>query len=217
MVRWLVGWVGGWVGWVEGGGRRRREKEEVGGWVGGWGREAAWKLTFDILSWSSQHFYFLRDRQHWPLSLSFSLSFFRSHLAQGVFTQAAELVLGCSPSARTAPSQHVHSCPEHDVELLTWLVKQWFPRLMSGGGIRGYLDREARGQVVESNALLCLSVWSMRLVLTNKVSTGNDESYGAGAACAKCVLGDRVKVTSLAALASGGKVEGSKSDQAICP
>ena len=35
------------------------------------------------------------------------------------------------------------------------------------------------------------------------------------AACAKYVLGDRVKATSLAALAGGGKVEGSKSDQAI--
>ena len=33
-----------------------------------------------------------------------------------------------------------------------------------------------------------------------------------GAACARCVLGDRVKATSLAALAD---VEGSKSDQAI--
>ena len=53
-------------------------------------------------------------------------------------------------------------------------------------------------------------VWSMRLVLTNKVSTDSDESFGAGAACAKCVLGDRVKVTPLAALSGGGKVEGSK-------
>merc|ERR1719383_79528 len=37
----------------------------------------------------------------------------------------------------------------------------------------------------------------------------------AGVACAKYVLGDRVKATSLAALAGGGNVEGSKSDQAI--
>merc|ERR1712136_677436 len=37
----------------------------------------------------------------------------------------------------------------------------------------------------------------------------------AGVACARYVLGDRMKATSLAALAGGGKVEGSKSDQAI--
>ena len=32
----------------------------------------------------------------------------------GVFTQAAELVLGCSPR------QHVHNSPEQDVKLFTW-------------------------------------------------------------------------------------------------
>ena len=37
----------------------------------------------------------------------------------------------------------------------------------------------------------------------------------ADAACAKYVLDDRVKATSLATLADGGKVEGLKSDQTI--
>ena len=53
------------------------------------------------------------------------------------------LCWGCSPSARTPPSQHVRSCPEHDV-LLRGSSSSAFARLMSGGGIRWYLEREAR-------------------------------------------------------------------------
>ena len=90
--------------------------------------------------------------------------------SSGVFTQVAELVLGCSPNARTPSRQHVHNRPEQDVKLLTWLVKQLFPSLMSRG-------------------------WRSM--------------------CHVCV--GRQKVTSLAALAGGSKVEGSNSDQASVP
>ena len=54
-------------------------------------------------------------------------------LQVGVFTQAAELVLVCSPNARTPSRQHVHNRPEQDVKLLAWLVKQLFLSLMSRG------------------------------------------------------------------------------------
>ena len=62
-----------------------------------------------------------------------AVSGMHSKQARGVFTQAAELVLGCSPNARTPSRQHVHNRPEQDVKLLTWLVKQLFPSLMSRG------------------------------------------------------------------------------------
>ena len=116
-------------------------------------------LSVFFLSFFSSFFY--------SFILSFSLPLFLSFSFSGVFTQAAELVLGCSPNARTPPSQNVHSVPEHDVKLVAWLVKQWVPSLMS----RGWRS-------------MC------------QVRVG------------------RQKVTSLAALSGGGKVEGSKSDQA---
>ena len=143
--------------------------------------------------------------------LSSSLSLFLSF--SGVFTQAAELVLGCSPNARTPPSQNVHSVPEHDVKLVAWLVKQWVPSLMSRGWRSMCQVRVGRQKVTSLAALS--GGGKVEGSKSDQASLGGNSLMDcvvyarlAGAAGAKYVLGDRRSF--LVALAGGGKVEGSK-------